>query len=73
LQLLCRCVDLLGVKLTRPAAPYQFEGVLEGCRPVKSVPKGFTDQRAGRCMVPTLTSMDICEQVAAFFPGNAAH
>jgi hypothetical protein len=58
-------VDLLGVKLTRPAAPYQFDGVLEGCRPVKSVPKGFTDQRVRRCMVPALTSMDICEQVTA--------
>jgi hypothetical protein len=35
--------------------------------------KGFTDQRAGRCMVPALTSMDIYEQVATFFPGNAPH
>jgi hypothetical protein len=66
-------VDLLGVKLTCPAAPYQFDGVLEGCRPVKYALKGFTDQRAGRCMVPALTSMDICEQVTAFFPGNAPH
>jgi hypothetical protein len=66
-------VDLLGVKLTRPAVPYQFDGILEGCRPVKSVPKGFTDQRVGRCMVPALASMDIYEQVAAFFPGNAPH
>jgi hypothetical protein len=66
-------VDLLGVKLTRLEAPYQFDGVLEGCRPVKSVPKGFTDQRAGRCMISALTSMDICEQVTTFFPGNAPH
>jgi hypothetical protein len=66
-------VDLLGMKLTRPAVPYQFNGILEGCRPVKSVPKGFTDQRAGRYMVPALTSMDIREQVATFFPGNAPH
>jgi hypothetical protein len=73
LQRLCRCVDLLGVKLTCPAAPYQFDGVLEGCRPVKSVPKGFADQRAGRCVVPALTSMDICKQVAAFFLGSAPH
>jgi hypothetical protein len=64
---------MFGMKLTRPTAPYQFNGVLEGCRPVKSVLKGFTDQRVGRCMVPALTSMDFCEQVAAFFSSNAPH
>jgi hypothetical protein len=31
------------------------------------------DQRAGRCMVLTLTSMDLCEQLAALLPGNASH
>jgi hypothetical protein len=40
---------------------YQLDGILEGCRLVKYVPKGFTDQRAGRCMVLALTSMDLCE------------
>jgi hypothetical protein len=70
MQRLCRCVDLLGMEL---ACLYQLDDVLEGCRSVKSMVKGFTDQRVGRCMVPTLTSMDFCEQVAALLPGNAPH
>jgi hypothetical protein len=52
---------------------YQLDGVLEGCRPVKSMPKGLTDQRAERCMVPALTSMDLCKQIVALLPGNAPH
>jgi hypothetical protein len=61
------------VELTRLAGLYQLNGVLESCRPVKSVSKGFTDQRVGRCMVPTLTSMNFCEQLAAFVLGDAPH
>jgi hypothetical protein len=37
------------------------------------MPKGFTDQRAGLRMTSALASMDLCEQVAALFPGNAPH
>jgi hypothetical protein len=66
-------VDLLGVELTRLAGLYQLDGVLESCRPVKSVLKGFTNQRAGRYVVPTLTSMNFYEQLAALLPGNAPH
>jgi hypothetical protein len=73
LQCLCRLVDLLGVELTRLAGLYQLDGVLESCKPVKSVLKGFTDQHAGRCMVPTLTSMNFCELLAAFLLGDAPH
>jgi hypothetical protein len=61
LQHLQQCVDLLGVKLACTVGLYQLNGVLEGCRPIKSVSKGFTDQRAGRRMIPTLTSMDLYE------------
>jgi hypothetical protein len=64
------CVDLLGVKLARVAGLYQLDGVLEGSRPVKFVPKGFTDQCAGRRMIPTLASMDLCEQLTAFLSAN---
>jgi hypothetical protein len=73
LQRLCRHVDLLGVELTRLAGLYPLDDVLESCRPVKSVPKGFTDQRVGRCMVLTLTSMNFYEQLAAFLPGDAPY
>jgi hypothetical protein len=66
-------VDLLGVKLTRLAGLYQLDGILESCRPIKSVPKGFSDQRAGRCMVPGLTSMNFCEQLTTFLLGDAPH
>jgi hypothetical protein len=61
------------MKLARAAGLYQLDGVLEGYRPVKSMLKGFTDQRAGRRMIPTLASMDLCEQLAAFLPANAPH
>jgi hypothetical protein len=54
-------VDLLGVKPVRVIGLYQLDGVLEGCRPVKFVLKDFIDQRAGRCMILTLGSMDLCE------------
>jgi hypothetical protein len=73
LQRLCRHVDLLGMELTRLAGLYQLDGVLESCSLVKSVLKGFTDQHVERCMVPTLTSMNFGEQLAAFLPGDAPH
>jgi hypothetical protein len=68
-----QCVDLLSMKLACPACHYQLDSVLQSRRPVEAMPKGFTNQRAGRCMVPTLTSMDFCEQPAALLPGNAPH
>jgi hypothetical protein len=61
------------MELTCLAGLYQLDDILKSCRPVKSMLKGFTDQRVGRCMVPTLTSMDFCEQLAAFFSGNAPY
>jgi hypothetical protein len=64
-------VDLLDVELTCLADLYQLDDVLESCRPVKFMPKGFADQRAGRCVVPTLISMNFCEQLATLLPGNA--
>jgi hypothetical protein len=71
LQCLRRCVDLLGVKLARAAGLYQL--ILKGCRLVKSVLKGFTNQRVGRCMIPTLISMDLCEQLTTLLLGNTLH
>jgi hypothetical protein len=61
------------VELTRLSDLYQLDGILESCRPVKSVSKGFTDQHAERRMVPTLTSINFCEQLAAFLLGNAPY
>jgi hypothetical protein len=52
---------------------HQLNGILEGYSPVKSVLKGFTDQRAGRCMVFTLTTMDFYEQIVALLSGDAPH
>jgi hypothetical protein len=40
-------VDLLGIKLAHLASLYQLDGILQGCRLVKVMPKGFTDQRTG--------------------------
>jgi 3-polyprenyl-4-hydroxybenzoate decarboxylase len=37
------------------------------------MPDGFTDQRAGRGMTFALASMDLREQVAALFLGDAPH
>jgi hypothetical protein len=61
------------MKLAHPTSLYHFVGILESHRPVKAMPEGFTDQRVGRCMVVTLTSMDLCEQLAALLPGYAPH
>jgi hypothetical protein len=66
-------VAKLDVELACLASRHQLDGVLEGCRPVKFMSKGFTDQHAGRCMVLALTSMDLCEQLATLFLGNAPH
>jgi hypothetical protein len=54
-------VDLLGVELARSASVYQLDSVLEGYRTIKAITEGFTDQHAGRCMVPALASMDLYE------------
>jgi hypothetical protein len=61
------------MKLARAIGIYQLDGVLNDCRPVKYVPKGFTDQHAGRRMIPTLISMDLCEQLSTFLPANTPH
>jgi hypothetical protein len=66
-------VDLLGMELACLACRHQLDGILEGCRLVKSVLKGFIDQRAGRCMVSALASMVFCEQIAALLLGNTLH
>jgi hypothetical protein len=58
---MCHCVDLLGVELARFASIYQLDGILEGCMSVKATLEGFTDQCVGRCVVPTLASMYLCE------------
>jgi hypothetical protein len=36
-------MDLLGMELACLAGLYQIDGILEGCRPIKFVLKGFTD------------------------------
>jgi hypothetical protein len=66
-------VDLLGVKLAHPVGLYQLDGILEGCRLVKVVLKGFTNHRAGRRVIPTLASMNLCEQLIALLLGNTPH
>jgi hypothetical protein len=68
LQRLHRCVDLLGMKLTRPASLYQLNGVLESYRPVKAMLESLTNQRVGRHMVVTLTYMDLYEQLPGYPP-----
>jgi hypothetical protein len=66
-------VDLLDVKLACAVGLYQLDDVLESYKSVKSVSKGFTDQYAGRRVIPTLTSMDLYEQLAALLSGNTPH
>jgi hypothetical protein len=36
-------VDLLGIKMACPTGLYQLDSILEGYKPVKAMPKGFTD------------------------------
>jgi hypothetical protein len=66
-------VDLLDVKLACPMGLYQLDDVLKGCRPVKAMLKGFTNQHTRRCMISILTSMELCEQLVALLPGNTPH
>jgi hypothetical protein len=61
------------VKLACPVGLYQLDGVLKGRRSVKVVPKGFTNQHAGRRVIPTLASMDLCEQLATLLSDNTLH
>jgi hypothetical protein len=55
------------------ASLYQLDSVLDSRRLVEAMSEGFTDQCAGRCMVTTLTTMDLCEQLTALLPGYAMH
>jgi hypothetical protein len=73
LQCLRQCVNLFGMKLARAASLHQLNGVLEGYLLVTSMPKNFTDQHAARHMIPTLASMDLCEQLVSFLPANTPH
>jgi hypothetical protein len=61
------------MELACPTGLYQLDGVLESCMPVGAVPKGFTNQCAEKCMVPTLASMFLYEQLTTLLPGNAPH
>jgi hypothetical protein len=61
------------MKLACHVGLYQLDDILESSRPVEVMLKGFTNQRAGRCMVPTLASMDLYEQLATLLLGNALH
>jgi hypothetical protein len=61
------------MKFACPAGLYQLDGILESRRPVKAATKGFTNQHVKRCMVPTIASMDLYEQLVALLPGNALH
>jgi hypothetical protein len=61
------------MELACPACLYLLDDVLDSCRLVKVVPEGFPDQHAGGCMVPALTSMDLCEQLTTLLPGYALH
>jgi hypothetical protein len=53
------------MELARFISLYQLDDILEGCRPVEALLKGFADQRAGRCVVPT--SGNLCEELATLF------
>jgi hypothetical protein len=61
------------MKLACLASLYQLNGILEGYKPVKAMPKGITDQHAWQSMVIALTSMDLCEQLIVIFLGYAPH
>jgi hypothetical protein len=49
------------MELALSVSLFQLDDILEGCRLVKAMPEGFTDQHAGRCVVPVSTSMDLYE------------
>jgi hypothetical protein len=55
------------MELARFTSLYQLDGILEGCRPVEALLKGFADQRAGRCVVPTLASVNLCKELTTLF------
>jgi hypothetical protein len=61
------------MKLACPTGLYQLDGVLEGRRSVKDMLKGFTNQHAGRCMVPVLTSMNLYEQLTTLLSDYAPY
>ena len=57
-------------KLTSFTCSNQLSGDFERCRPVKSLSKGFPDQRSMRGMGPTGSSMDVIEQTNALGLGD---
>ena len=57
-------------KLTSFTCSNQHSGVFERCRPVKTLSKGFFDQRYVRGMGPTDSSMDVVEQTNALGLGD---
>jgi hypothetical protein len=61
------------MELTCPAGFYQLDGILESRKPVEVVMKCLTNQRVGRCMVLTLASMDLYEQLIALLVDNEPH
>ena len=63
-------MNLLFKKLTSFTCSNQLSGVFERCRPVKTLSKGFFDQRYVRGMGPTDSSMDVVEQTNALGLGD---
>jgi hypothetical protein len=64
---------LLLVELAISTFLYDFHCVILHSRPVKSVPEGFTDDRAPRRVRSAYTPMYILQQLFAFFFGDALH
>jgi hypothetical protein len=64
---------LLLVELAIYAFLYDFHCVILRSSPVKSVPKGFTDDRAPRQVRSAYTPVYILQQLYVFFSGDALH
>jgi hypothetical protein len=66
-------VLLLGEVLAPLAPSDEFLSVAQSCGPEESSLESLADQRAGRRVVAADASMDLHQDVLAFFPGNTLH
>ena len=64
-------MDLLGVELTRSTLPDQVDRIIESCRPIETLAKGFANKSARGGVGSALAFMDIGKKLDALFPRNA--
>ena len=64
-------MNLLGVELAGFTGLHQLDCVVEYCWPIEPAAKRLADECARRRVVPTVSTVNVCQQLFSLLPGDA--